>query len=200
VSRASATVVSKPRVRLPGAIAGDPDTSFDFEGIGGVITTTNLPTFTATNPFTLESWLWIDLATADYRHAFELGDSGGSTRSSVGVYVHTSTNEGLVFERWANGMKTAARVAPPSSQAWHHVVATYDGIDLFLYVDSALAATHADTKAQATTLAPPLVIGARGPVVGGSGWPGRIDEVAVYGRALSADRIRAHYVAGSTAP
>ena len=37
-------------------------------------------------------------------------------------------------------------------------------------------------------------------MVGDSGWLGRLDELAVYDKALGADRIKVHYTIGSAPP
>ena len=77
----------------------------------------------------------------------------------------------------------------------YHVVGTYDGSNLRLYfngseVGSALADS---TSIGAFTAA--LNIG-RSPLGGVTGTDCQIDEVAIYGSALSAARVSAHYNAG----
>jgi subtilisin len=76
---------------------------------------------------------------------------------------------------------------------WSHVVGTFDGATMRIYVNGALAAS--------TALAGPLA-GGSGPVyigrLGQSLYPfqGTLDEVAVFPQALSAERVRAHYQGG----
>ena len=76
-----------------------------------------------------------------------------------------------------------------------HLVGSYDGTTLSFYVNGALAAQL--TAPFAPNDVNPLRIG--GGATEGDGdffFEGDIDEVAVYGAALSEDRILAHYVAG----
>ena len=77
---------------------------------------------------------------------------------------------------------------------WTHLVGSFDGTTLRLYVNGALASTAA----------------AQGPLAGGSGpafigrlgqglypFQGSLDEVAVFPAALSAERVRSHYLGGA---
>src|SRR6185503_12994692 len=77
---------------------------------------------------------------------------------------------------------------------WSHLVGTYDGTTLRIYVNGELAASQA----------------AAGPLAGGVGpsyigrlgqglypFQGTLDEVAVFPQTLSAERVRAHYQGGA---
>jgi hypothetical protein len=46
----------------------------------------------------------------------------------------------------------------------------------------------------------PMSVGAKGSTVGASAWPGRIDELAIYDKALAPDRVKKHFDVGSAAP
>jgi hypothetical protein len=73
-----------------------------------------------------------------------------------------------------------------------HVVGTFDGTALRLYVDGSLVGQKpvGETVQSAST---PVEIGA---FLGGSSWKGSIDEVALYDRPLSAETVRRHHVLG----
>jgi len=73
------------------------------------------------------------------------------------------------------------------------VVATYDGKTMRLYVNGKLAADGRSTQGLATGKAG-LTVGAK--TGGGENFSGTIDDVAVYGVALSASTVAAHYKAG----
>jgi len=82
---------------------------------------------------------------------------------------------------------------------WHHVTATYDGTNIFLYVDGTL-----DVSAPATgSIVPnsePVCIGVNAQGTGGLPmyfFNGLLDEVSLYNRALTASEIQAIYAAGS---
>jgi hypothetical protein len=76
---------------------------------------------------------------------------------------------------------------------WHYVVATKNGATVKLYVDG-VDVTGTVTNQTIASNTQPLRIGKDGP---NSAWfYGSIDDAAVYGTALSAARVQAHYEAG----
>jgi concanavalin A-like lectin/glucanase superfamily protein len=90
---------------------------------------------------------------------------------------------------------TNITVAPPSSGAWHHLAATYDGSSLIsLYIDGQLATQQVASGAVPVTV-DPLAIGN----LPGNGsevadfFNGNIDDVRIYGSALSAAQIAQLY-------
>jgi len=77
---------------------------------------------------------------------------------------------------------------PPLGQ-WTYVVATYDGGQARLYVDGALDGSRAITMTPSNA-ADPWSIGRR---ADGYFADGTLDEVAVYGTALTAEQVSAHW-------
>ena len=75
---------------------------------------------------------------------------------------------------------------------WTHLVGTYDGTTLRLYVNGALVSSNTVTYTPNTTR-PLRVAAGRTELSAQYLLPGRVDEVAVYGSALSAARVQAHY-------
>jgi hypothetical protein len=78
------------------------------------------------------------------------------------------------------------------------VVATFDGLELAVYANGESQGSQTAAFSIAGAVAD-FVVGAE---AGGSGnhLAGTLDEVAVYDHALSADRVRAHYLAGRGSP
>jgi hypothetical protein len=103
----------------------------------------------------------------------------------------------LEFTIMQNGTRrrTQAPVGAVAAGQTYHVVGTYDGTTSRLYLNGAQVATTALT-------------GAVGPASNGlniASWDGTmeymrgtVDDVAVYGSALTAARVTAHYTAGTT--
>lgn len=82
--------------------------------------------------------------------------------------------------------------------AYHHVAATYDGTRLSVYVDGVLETRHSAPTSISYEPGTGFLIGARefGPLPGF--WPGEIDELGVYSRALCSNEIEAIFGAGSS--
>jgi hypothetical protein len=73
---------------------------------------------------------------------------------------------------------------------WTHVVATYDGKTLTLYVDGIATESAPDPRPQLLKRTP-LLVGARDKISGVL--VGSVDELAIYDKALPADRVKAHF-------
>ena len=67
-----------------------------------------------------------------------------------------------------------------SSIAWHHVVGTFDGSTINLYVDDSLVGTRAHTSTR--TAGGPLILG----FFNSSYWNGSLDDLRIYDRVLTA--------------
>src|SRR5262245_32466796 len=80
---------------------------------------------------------------------------------------------------------------------WSHLAATYDGATLRLYVDGVEVARRAQTG-KIKSSSRELTIG--GDAHFGQYWTGRIDEVRIYDRALSASEIQGDRSAPVTGP
>lgn len=75
----------------------------------------------------------------------------------------------------------------------YHVVGTYDGTTIKLYVNGEFDASFDFTAVINNSSTDPLKVGGQS---GATGWVGTVDEAAMYDVVLSAERISAHYTAG----
>ena len=82
---------------------------------------------------------------------------------------------------------------PTGLNQWSHLVGTYDGTVLSLFVDGSLVGSAPASFSPGSV---PLTIGRN--ISGDPRYPldGVVDEVAYYNYALSADRVSAHYQTG----
>ena len=173
-----------------GAVVGDADTARTFDGTTGYL---SIPSTTELNPtgdLTVEAW-----AKPDVVHSGVVVQKGGASGYSVWQYRLSMSSGG----QWRGTVfvgSTAYAVTAPGSAAlgaWTHLVLTRSGGTLSLYVNGALAATASSTGTLNTTTSI-LGIGRSG--ASATSWfDGSIDEVAVYGHALAASRVAAHYAA-----
>lgn len=130
----------------------------------------------------------------------------GSDASTLAAYNlnhvgSTASNHTFVFSINIGGsLKTATAALPALVAATtYHVVGTYDGVNVRIYVNSVLQGTTAATGAisYASIASLGLAFG-NDPSNTDSNLQGYLDEVAIYSQALSAARISYHYREGST--
>lgn len=188
------TVSSPPTMGVASLLTGDADACMTFAAGSSQYlnstNTTNLPTGAAA--ITLECWIKISGAPGATQFILDCGDRSVATHHLVLAITSSRTIQ------LANGATTITSAAL-STGAPHHLVGTYDGTNLRLYVDGALAAgPTAATNALAYT-GNSLAVGSQSGATPGSYFSGQIDEAAIYNTALSAARVTAHYSAGTTA-
>ena len=115
-----------------------------------------------------------------------------ATINGTGGYELSLSSAGKVFVRFNQTTSgdtfriNSTTSYPLSGTAWMHVAATYDGATIRLYVNGVQEGMLAATIAIAQNNLP-LGIGAQSD--GGTKFNGALDEVRVYGRALSAAEI-----------
>lgn len=92
----------------------------------------------------------------------------------------------------------AASKASVPTGSWHHVAGTFDGKELAVYIDGQPAATTAVAGSLSPSAGTNLMVAAD-PINPVNKLTGAVDEVRVYGRALSAAEIGALYTASDGA-
>jgi hypothetical protein len=133
-----------------------------------------------TNGMTLEAWVY---PTAAADGTVIVKESAGGMAYALYSYDNTP---GPVAYLDSGGYAAARGSTGLPLNAWSHLAATYDGATLRLYVNGALVTSRAVGTAIVTSTAA-LRIG--GNSVWGEYFQGRIDEVRLYNRALSASEI-----------
>jgi hypothetical protein len=76
-----------------------------------------------------------------------------------------------------------------SVNAWHHIVATYDGSLLRIYRNGSYVSTSSASSGAITNTVKTLTIGVRG----GQYFDGRIGITNIYNRTLSASEIKQNF-------
>lgn len=98
------------------------------------------------------------------------------------------------FGFWLNNRSTNRVTTTLTSGVWQHVVATFDGSTMRLYVNGVLQASNSFTGSISHSSTSLLIGGGStdGP------WKGSVDEALIYNRALSLAEIQARYQATLT--
>ena len=170
----------------PGGLAVDPDTAAGFDGVDDRVRVPDSASLDTADLFTLEAW--VRRAATGVRH-------GIIGKGIDGYGLRFGSSNRLELAKLGSSTITSSTVMVTDT-VWHHVVATKNGADVHLYVDG-VDVTGTVRNATIANTSAPLLIG----TLTGNGpfFNGTIDEVAVYGTALSAERVAEHYRAG-TAP
>jgi len=178
-----------------GAIKGDNDTACHFDGAGSAITVAPYGLkFAAAAPYSVEAWVRPATLTTGGNSVFSVA---GRLTLDDGymLFVDAAARRGVTTRETADGGRSTPAGGDLSSTYYSHLVTTFDGALLTIYVDG-------DRKGQAVTSTPfaaastiPFSIGANGNA-DDHFFVGDLDEVAVYDHALSAERVRAHHDVG----
>jgi len=164
-----------PSGRIGGALA--------FDGVNDWVTVNDANSLDLTTTMTLEAWVFPTVTPSGWRTII-----GKEASGRLCWYLHAGTDNA---NRPAAGVYVGAdRVlygtATPATNTWTHLAATYDGQQQRLYVNGVQVANRAQTGASLTSTSA-LRIGGNG--VFGEYFAGRIDEVRIYNRALTAGEI-----------
>jgi len=171
----------------PGALDPDTDTAVVFDGSTTGVAMADVLDFAGTVPYSLEVWARprrIDSLSRAFCGKKEFGDTGYS------MFV---SDAGTGFGRYIAGSKSEVFGPLLTLDVYSHVVGTFDGSIIRLYIDGALVANTLN-MIDLPDRGVGFAIGAKGDGVPGY-FDGRLDEVAVYDRALSAAEIAGHFAA-----
>ncbi len=161
-----------------GALRGDTDTAASFSG--GRIDVPSMPTST---DFTVEGWM---------RMAPE-ASSNNTLYGSFGAMRLMPRPNGYYAGVWLNGTEyKLTGASQPNVGSWVHWALVRQGAALSLYRNGARIAEAGNLPADA----PARLDGDIGRTETTNAALGEIDEVAVYGSALSASEVNGHYLAG----
>jgi hypothetical protein len=171
-----------------GAPHGEANTAATFDGVNDVVV---VPDAAVHKPatVTVEAWVKPNAWIPNYA---SVATKTSATTWSDG-YGMFALNGGIAF--WVNDDE-ANRVSTAALPAgtWSHVVGTYDGSTIKVYLNGALVQSLAHSAPLTHSSSPLLIGNAVG--AGNFHWAGSLDEVAVYSRALTAAEVAQHYAAG----
>ncbi len=193
------TINGSPTRNVVGAVPGDSNGAITFNGSSSQYGVSS-PVRIARQQFSVEAWIRTTSTAGGKIIGFGNRTSGNSTSHDRHLYMGT---DGRVrFGVSYAGAKVVTSGPGLNNGQWHHLVGTFGGGTMRLYVDGV----------EVGSLSGVPMAGTYSGVwrVGGdnlNGWPNRpssdyfngtIDEAAVYARPLSAAQIAQNYAIGST--
>lgn len=171
---------------LTEGVAGN---ALGFDGKDDYVEVTSTPWLSAPSAFTLSAWVNV-VAWNDPKGAqdYVISKDDGKSRRAHGYLLRYRQGGLMNFTLGASRWHDAISTTKASLGEWHHMTATYDGQTGKLFVDGEQNGNELVSGA----IDPsdfPLRIG-QNAYSKERGIRGRIDEVAIFNRALSADEVR----------
>jgi hypothetical protein len=153
-----------------------------FNGTNDRITVPDSASLNLSAGMTLEAWICPIGSLSGWRSVMMKEQARGAA-----YYLYANTQ----YERPGTSIFVGSEVLQiggerPAMNAWTHLAATYDGAAQRLYVNGREVARRPQ---QGAIQAAPGLLQIGGNTVWGEYFMGRIDEVRIYSRALSADEI-----------
>jgi len=155
-----------------------------FNGTSTMVTVPDSASLDLTNAMTLEAWVY-PTALSDWRTVIM---KENATSHVYLMYASDNAPYPAAYVRTNGTEQSAPGTNPLPLNAWSHLAATYNGSVLRIYVNGTQVASTTVTGSIDTSTQP-LQIG--GNSVWGEYFAGRIDELRIYNRALSASEIAA---------
>jgi hypothetical protein len=150
-----------------------------FDGNDDVVTVSASPALNLATAFTLEAWVYPTTSPASSVIIHRLAD-GGQNQYALALLE----SKLMVLGRSATGEFRAFSTSTIPSGQWTHLAGTWDGTTLRAYVNGTQEGT-ASLSGTLLTSSQPLRLG----WTPGGGFTGRLDEVRLYGRAISAPEL-----------
>ena len=173
-------------VNGPSWAAGRVGCALSLDGTDDHVAVTPSETLTITDQLTIEAWVNMAAPAGGPQH-YVVDSRDGTQTGGYGLNVDTELIQFWIGEQYPN--------FPVSVTAgeWHHVVGTYDGATMVIYIDGNPVGTT-PFRASSSPSTAPLYIGQR--YTFSEIFYGSIDEVAIYNRALSLSEVQQHYQNG----
>jgi hypothetical protein len=165
--------------------------SLSFNGQDQWVNAGNPTLLNAGGPISIAAWVRVtDLG--DYRNVLAHGFRN-NPNFEVALRIHGGSYE---FTYWDSVDHFAsAPFADDDMGTWTHLCGVFDGSEYRVYRNGALAASTPDSTAAPANIDTPWAIGGRAPQSDNLVrlFAGQIDDLRVYGRALSAAEVEALY-------
>ena len=176
-------------------VSGKFGKAFNFGGTANYISipSSSVYTMDTTNKLTVSAWVYSNTNSNGAAYTRILGHA--DTDGSYDLYWDHAWG-GATFSIMTEDHQYHWATSPTqlNSGQWYHLVGTYDGENVKLYVGATLVATT-PTTGSIHAIESPITIGASN--LAGSFFSGKIDDVTLWNRALSLSEIKSLYNAST---
>ncbi len=176
----------------PGYSTYDTDPAATFDGSTAYA---QVPYYADLNPpvFSLECWLYP--TAGDYRSPFSNRDTAYGPQ---GYILYANDSDQWSFWIGSGSGWNQAIGSTVALNQWTHVVGTFDGTNQVLYVNGQQVVSQRAFLSANTQRPLNIGVGKNESPPPVFYWPGRIDEMAVYAAALTANQVLDHYALATT--
>ncbi|MBY0424878.1 MAG: LamG domain-containing protein, partial [Cytophagales bacterium] len=172
---------------------GNPNSSYSFNGIDQFISIGNNNSLKMQNGLSISVWIKPYTIPTSGLYNIISDHAPGEAVDGSGKVLRFAGNEiqFIVYGVYAFGNAIYARYTFPTSEGnkWHHIVGTYDGSLVKLYIDGVLVDQISNNLPIAVNNNP-LLIGKSGY---GEYFNGEMDDLRIYNRGLTSDEVSALY-------
>lgn len=173
-----------------------------FDGIDDYVEIPHNPTLKNFNQLTLEAWVNINSVYILDEGENIIGTGDDLTHSKYNLHVYENPSTNMLKFNYKIGNDASSTLVYSSYEfsknVDHHIVGTYDGSTISLYVDGNLIESKSTSITNIANNAKPVFIGKH--TWGGSSSTridGIIDEVKIYNYGLTASQVDANYQSNS---
>ncbi len=164
--------------------------SRSYNGSSDYLSCGNDASLNIANEITIEAWIKTGVSKDQIIVAKHFGTTNGS-------YYLSTLSTGKIRLSIINSSSTRVdldRTFSYNDDAWHHIVGTYDGSNMYVYADGSLLSSGVSHTGSIKVTTYDLGIGA----YSGANWRfnGLIDEVGLYDSALTSSEVLARYNLG----
>ncbi len=173
----------------PQVVAGPTGSAMQFDGTSDYVEITDTPSLDMNQQITISTWIRPDAKGTQY--LVKKADHGETDGFELSL-----SSSGKVFVRFnqasdKNDYRLNSTVTyPTDGNEWMHVVATYDGSSIKLYINGQLDNSR-DEQFTIATNNLPLALGAQHG--GYRAYSGGMDDVQIYDRAVDAAEVQSLY-------
>jgi hypothetical protein len=185
-----------------GALPGDPNPSAEFDGSSGYVAVPFAANLNPQGSFSIEAWVNPSQST----------DGGGTPCPVSSAQMNSDRSGWQIRQRdtgWQfvlythsgsavanDGIANTAVGGAPALNTWTHLVGVYNGTTTTLYVNgvpySSSASGYVANYDDGVNPPGPFTVGARSSL--NNFFTGRVDEVALYNRTLTATEVNSHFL------
>ncbi|MEM4321870.1 MAG: LamG-like jellyroll fold domain-containing protein, partial [Candidatus Woesearchaeota archaeon] len=177
--------------------AGVVGEAFSFDGVNDFVDVGTGAGLRPSGAVSVDAWVKLNASQLSTSMVFTAQDASGSL-AGYALYLYYGSTAAFLVKENGFGWSECRAIGGPDLRdgKWHHLAGVYNGSVVKVYVDGALVGLDSCHNTGIDYGQNPRALIGGHPNVGGSFLRGLVDEVEVFGRALSDGEVQAVFAAG----